>query len=170
MVKTYKDWSEYLPLTLQGYRTTSRTATCQTPFSLAYGCEAVLPIETEIKSLRVVMEAKTPKSEWSQKRYEYLASLYEKRMDALFHTQIYQKRIVKSFNKKVKPGKIKARDMVLKQSRAMVFNPRGKFKPNQEGSYLVKTILPKRAIKISDLEGNEFTEPINLYHIKKYYL
>ena len=42
-----------------------RTATGQTPFSLVYGYEAVLPIETEIKSLRVVMEAKTPESEWA---------------------------------------------------------------------------------------------------------
>ena len=42
-----------------------RTATGQTPFSLVYGCEVVLPIETEIKSLRVVMEAKTPEIEWA---------------------------------------------------------------------------------------------------------
>ena len=59
MVKTYEDWSEYLPFTLWGYRTIMRTATGQTPFSLVYGCEEVLPIETEIKSLRVVMEVKT---------------------------------------------------------------------------------------------------------------
>ena len=64
MVKTYKDWSEYLPFTLWGHRTTTRTATGQTPFSLVYGCEVVLLIETEIKSLRFVMEAKTPESEW----------------------------------------------------------------------------------------------------------
>ena len=42
-------------------------------------------------------------------------SLDEKRMDALFYTQIYQRRIARAFNKKVKPGKIKAGDMVLKQ-------------------------------------------------------
>ena len=63
MVKTYKDWSEYLPFAFWGYRTTSRTATGQTPFSLVYGCEAVLNIEIEIQSLRVVMEAKTLESE-----------------------------------------------------------------------------------------------------------
>ena len=34
------------------------------------------------------------------------------------------------FFKKVKPGKIKVGDMVLKQSRAIVFDPRGKFRPN----------------------------------------
>ena len=88
-------------------------------------------------------------------------------MDALFHTQIYQRRIARAFNKKVKPGKIKARDMVLKQSRAIVFDPRDKFKPNWEGPYLVKAVLPKGATKISDLEGNESTESVNLDRLKK---
>ena len=78
-------------------------------------------------------------------------------MDALFHTQIYQRRIARAFNKKVKPGKIKSGDMVLKQSRAIVFDPRGKFRPNWEEPYLVKTVLPKGATRISDLEGNKFT-------------
>ena len=121
------------------------TATGQTPFSLVYSCEAVLPIETEIKSLRVVVEAKTPESEWARKRYDHLMSLDEKRMDALFHTQIYQRRIARAFNKKVKPEKIKAGDMILKQS-------------------------PKGATRISDLEGNEFIEPVNLDCLNKYYL
>ena len=97
-------------------------------------------------------------------------SLGEKRMDALFHTQIYQRRIARAFNKKVKPGKIKAGDMVLKKSRAIVFDPRGKFRPSWEGPYLVKTVLPKGAVRISDLEGNEFTKPVNLDHLKNYYL
>ena len=60
--------------------------------------------------------------------------------------------------------------MVLKQSRVIVFDPRVKFKPNWEGSYLVKTVLPNGAARISDLEGNEFTEPVNLDCLKKYYL
>ena len=101
MVKIYKDWFEYLPFALWGYRTTMRTTTGQTLFSLVYGYEAVLPIETEIKYLRVVMEANTPESEWVRKRYDHLVSLDKKRMDALFHTQIYQRRIARAFNKKV---------------------------------------------------------------------
>ena len=60
--------------------------------------------------------------------------------------------------------------MVLKQSMAIVFDPRGKFRPNWEGPYLVKVILSKGAIKISDMEGNEFTEPVNLDRLNKYYL
>ena len=116
------------------------------------------------------MEAKTPESEWTRKKYDHLVSLDEKRMDALFHTQIYQRRIARAFNKKVKPEKIRARNMVLKQSRAIVFDLRGKFRPNWKGPYLVKTVLPRKAARISDLERNKFIEPVNLDHLKKYYL
>ena len=42
---TYKDWHEKLLFALHSYRTTVRTSTGATPFSLAYGMEAILPIE-----------------------------------------------------------------------------------------------------------------------------
>ena len=51
-----------------------------------------------------------------------------------------------------------------------MFDPREKFRPNWEGPYLVKTVLPKGAVRILDLEGNEFTELVNLDCLKKYYL
>jgi len=36
MVVTYKDWHEMLPFALHGYRTSVRTSTGATPFSLVY--------------------------------------------------------------------------------------------------------------------------------------
>ena len=64
MVVTYKDWHEMLPFALHGYRTSVRTSTGATPFSLVYGMEAVLPVEVEIPSMRVLMEAKLTDAEW----------------------------------------------------------------------------------------------------------
>ena len=64
MVVTYKDWHEMLPFTLHGYRTSVRTSTGATPFSLVYGMEVVLPVEVEIPSMRVLMEAKLTDAEW----------------------------------------------------------------------------------------------------------
>ena len=57
MVVTYKDWHEMLPFTLHGYRTSTWTSTGATPFSLVYGMEAVLPIEVQIPSLRIMKDA-----------------------------------------------------------------------------------------------------------------
>ena len=57
MAETYKDWHEKLPFALHAYYTVVRTSIGATPFSLVYGMEAILPIEIEIQSLRVLMEA-----------------------------------------------------------------------------------------------------------------
>ena len=57
MTNTYKDWHEKLFFALHAYRTIVRTSTGATPFSLVYEMEAILPIEVEIPSLRVLLEA-----------------------------------------------------------------------------------------------------------------
>ena len=49
-------------------------------------------------------------------------------------------------------------------------DPRGKFKPNWKGPYLVKKLFSRGAAILSDLEGNEFKEPINLDKLKKYFM
>lgn len=45
-------WAEELPRILWANRTTPRISTGQTPFSLVYGCEAVLPAEVAIPTAR----------------------------------------------------------------------------------------------------------------------
>ena len=57
-IETYKDWHEKLPFALHAYRTRVWTSIGATPYSLVYGMEAVLAIEIEIHSLRVLREVK----------------------------------------------------------------------------------------------------------------
>ena len=45
-------WADELPKVLRAYRTTSRTSTGETPFSLAYRVEAMILVEVGIPSLR----------------------------------------------------------------------------------------------------------------------
>ncbi|XP_074361821.1 uncharacterized protein LOC141701983 [Apium graveolens] len=49
-----KNWPDELPKVLWSYRTTSRTGTSETPFKLAYGTEARLPVKIGSPSHRVV--------------------------------------------------------------------------------------------------------------------
>ncbi|RVW27108.1 hypothetical protein CK203_098949 [Vitis vinifera] len=56
MVETSRDWSKKLPFVLWAYRTSFRTSTRATPYSLVYGMEAVLSVEIEMGSLRVSLE------------------------------------------------------------------------------------------------------------------
>ncbi|KAL5579243.1 hypothetical protein UlMin_011685 [Ulmus minor] len=46
-------WVDELPLVLWAYRTSFRAATGETPFSLAYGVEAIIPIEINLPTFRV---------------------------------------------------------------------------------------------------------------------
>ena len=55
--KNYKDWHLQLPYALWGYRTSIRSSTGATPYSLVYGMESVLPIEMGVCSLRTVLES-----------------------------------------------------------------------------------------------------------------
>ena len=56
-LENYKDWVDYLQFALWGYQTATRTSTGVTLYSLVYMCEAILPVEVEISSLRVLLES-----------------------------------------------------------------------------------------------------------------
>ena len=79
MTHTYKDWHEMLPFALMAYRTSIRTSTGTTPYSLVYGTEAVLPVEVEIPSLRVLAETDLDEVEWVRKRVDQLNLIDEKK-------------------------------------------------------------------------------------------
>jgi ribonuclease HI len=91
MTETYKDWHEHLPYALCAYRTSVRTSVGATPYSLVYGMEAVLPVEVEIPSLRILSQTQLDETEWAQARYEQLNFIEEKRLATLCHEQLYQR-------------------------------------------------------------------------------
>ena len=65
--------------------------------------EVVLLIEVEIHSLRVLRKVELEEAEWVQARYEQLNLIEEKRMKAICHGQLYQKRMMRAHDKKICP-------------------------------------------------------------------
>ena len=128
--ETYKDWHEKLPFTLHAYRTGVRTSTGVTLYSLVYGIEAVLPIEVEIPSLRVLREVELEKAEWVQAWYEQLNLIEEKRMKAICHGQLYQRRMVRAHDKRIRPRHFQEGELVLKRIPQNRQDPREKWSPN----------------------------------------
>ena len=78
MMVTYKDWHEMLPFSLHGYRTSARTSTGETTYSLVYGIEVILPIEVQIPSLRIMKDAGLNKDNWIQTQLDQLNLLMRK--------------------------------------------------------------------------------------------
>jgi len=103
MPVSYKDWHEMLLFALHGYRTSVRTSTGATPFSLVYGMEVVLPFEVEVPSLRILAESRLKESEWTQTRFDQLNLIEGKCLVAMSYGRLYQKRVKNVFDKKVHP-------------------------------------------------------------------
>ncbi|KAI5386691.1 hypothetical protein KIW84_073006 [Lathyrus oleraceus] len=149
MVVTYKDWHEMLPFALHGYQTSVRTSTGVTPFSLVYGMEAVLPVEVQIPSLRVLMDVKLQEAEWVRTRYEELSLIEEKRLAAICHGQLYQQRMKRAFDRKVRPRVYHVGDLVLKRILPPQNDRRGKWTPNYEGAGDLKVCMnPMSSISV----------------------
>ncbi|KAL7175527.1 hypothetical protein ACSBR2_029179 [Camellia fascicularis] len=115
------------------------------PYSLVYGMEVVLPIETEIPSLRVLAEFQIKEAEWKKSK------------------------IARAFNKKVNVKNLEEEDLVLKENQAPMHDPREKFKPNWIGLYIIKKIMTRGVILLMYLDGIKFTQPISIDKLKKYY-
>ena len=84
MVSSHKrDWSDKLPEALWAYQTTVREPTHSTLFSLVYGCEAVVPLEVQIPSLRVSLQNEITQESNVKLRLQELDNLDERRLEAL---------------------------------------------------------------------------------------
>ena len=129
---------------------------------MVYGSKKVLPIEVEIQSLRVLVETKVLEEDWMKERYEQLTLIDEKKAWAQYHAQVYQKRIARAFNEKVKPRNLKEGDLVLKVLKDKTFNPRGKMKSRWSKPFLIKKIMSEGATRVTNLDGEEMFCPINM--------
>ena len=110
----FADWPEKLMEALWAYRTSIRTPTGQTPFSLTYGMEAVCPHEILIPSLRIQFDKELNPDEHREALLTQLELLDERRLAAADHVLAYQNRLSRSFQKKVIEHKFQEGDMVLK--------------------------------------------------------
>jgi len=70
---------------------------------------------------------------------------------------------------KVKPRDLQDGDWVLMDIRALIQDPREKFRLNWLGLYIIKTILLVEAMKLMDINEEEYTQYANLDKLDKYY-
>ena len=144
-------WAYELRKVLWVYRTISRTSTGETPFSLAYGVEAMIPVEVGIPLL------------WCETYYQEenhavqcykLDLLKEKRDLTALKIASYKRQSERYFNSKVKKRRFKEGDLVLqkvfpntKEVTARVFGP------NWEGPYVITEVIPPGTYRLKRLDG-----------------
>lgn len=166
-----RHWHEKLLESLWAYRTTTRTPTKMTPYSLVYEGEAVLPLEVQIASLRVVIQEKLNEDDSMKLRLRELDNLEETRLRALQNLEAYQARMSRAFDKRVKRRSFKEGDLILAVIRPMniTHKMQSKFEPKWEGPYIVKDVYSSGAYRIISPDGEYCPPPVNGKILKRYF-
>ena len=160
-------WVEELPHVLWTYRTTPRRSTGETPFSMSYGAEAVIPIEIGFPTLRT----QTFNPNDNDKLLEISLDLIEERREnAMVQLAYYQHKFKQGYDARVKLRPLEPGDLVLRKVLGTEKNPAwGKLEPNWEGPYRITSLAGIRAYFLEDLDEHVIPHPWNVNKPRRYY-
>ncbi|GKE04105.1 reverse transcriptase domain-containing protein [Tanacetum coccineum] len=165
--KRSKDWIEELPHVLWAHRTMIKSSNGETPFSLTYGTEAVIPAEIGMPTLRI---AEIDPAKNNEALGINLDLIEERREQAAIQEAKSKKKMEKYYNSRVRGTSFKPGDMVYRSNEASHAKDEGKLGPKWEGPYEVKESLGKGAYKLKDCKGNEMPRTWNICNLKKCYI
>ena len=113
-------WVEELSHILWTYRTTPRRSTWETPFSMTYGAEAIIPLETGFPMLRISSFTLSNNNGLLEKSLDLIE---ERRENAMVQLAYYQYKIKQGYDANVKLRPLTVGDLVLKNVFGTVKNP-----------------------------------------------
>ena len=130
-------WDQHINAALWAYCTSFKASLGYTPFHLVYGQEALLPIEVELSSLRVMVHIEGNPKEKLRQLIHDLEKLTLSREAAMeYYAKQADKRRLK-FNKKLTSKSIKEGSLVLRYNNRFDYNKGDKFVPHWEGPFKV---------------------------------
>jgi ribonuclease HI/transposase InsO family protein len=157
---------ELLPI-LWAYRTTCKATTGETQFMLAYGAEAVVPVEIMHASPRVESFEPSTNEEGMKLALDLID---EVRDEAHARNVEHQKKASFYYNLRVKERYFRQGDLVLRKVEASGVGQRGKLAPNWEGPYRVKSVRGRGTYQLETLEGIEVPRTWHASNLKVYYI
>ncbi|XP_021995601.1 uncharacterized protein LOC110892759 [Helianthus annuus] len=121
-----RGWVDELPSILWAHQTMPKTSTGETPFSLVYGSEAVIPAEIGLPSPRMIaME----KQDNERERRIDLELLEERHENAAIAEARYKSKLGKYYKARVRVCTFVPRDFVLRDNEASNTEKPGKLAP-----------------------------------------
>ncbi|XP_074363998.1 uncharacterized protein LOC141704708 [Apium graveolens] len=146
-------WSEELLWILWAYRTTPRTSTGETPFRMAYGTEALVPVEVELESYRTEVY----NMETNNFRLRANVDLLEEEREAAHQRNMkYLLQPAQHYDSNIKKRSFGVGDLVLRELAALMPTKQGKFQPNWEGPYKVTEVVRPGTFKLEKLSDEAF--------------
>ena len=134
---------------------------------MAYGMEAVIPLETEMPTLKTTAVKAGLNEQMVRKDLDLLEEWKE---TALIRLAVYQQQISKGYNRRVRPHPFSIGELVLKKVLpGERKTSEGKLGATWDGPYEIVSIAGVGAYRIRDGEGRELKHPWNATHLKKFY-
>ena len=160
-----KEWDRNLNSALWAYRTSYKVTTGMTPFKMAYGLEAVVPMEFMVP---MAMQEKLPMEKSQEERIQELLNLEEDRQQSILVTEAVQKR-----RKAWADGHGK-QNFFTKEDHVLIFNSKlgkhsGKLKLRWIGPCTIKDETASGAFTLRNLDGTRRPGVVNGCRMKPYY-
>ncbi|GJQ94490.1 reverse transcriptase domain-containing protein [Tanacetum coccineum] len=162
-----KNWMEELPHVLWAHRTMIKSSNGDTPFSLTYGTEAVIPAEIGMPTTRIMEVDLVQNNEALEINLDLLE---ERREEAAIREAKSKAKMEKYYNAKVRNTSFKPGDLVYRNNDASRAEDTGKLGPKWEGPYEVTEALGKGAYKLKDRDGKQLPRTWNISNLKKCYV
>ena len=124
-------WVEELPHVLWTYRITPRKSIGETPFSMIYEAEAMIPLETGFPTLRTSSFTSSNNDGLLEKSLDLIE---ERRENAMVQLTYYQHKLKQGYDINLRLRPLAPRDLVLRKVLGTTKNPVwGKLGPNTKG-------------------------------------
>ena len=160
-------WVEKLPHVLWTYRTTPRQSTGESPFSMMYGVEAIIPLETSFPTLRTSAFTSDGNDELPKKSLHLIEERIE---NAMVQLAYYQHKLKQGYDTNVKLRSLAPGDLVLRKVLGTTKNPaQGKLGPNWERSYRITSVAGIGVYYLEDLDEITVLHPWNVNNLNMYY-
>uniref|UniRef100_A0A2N9IES3 Uncharacterized protein n=1 Tax=Fagus sylvatica TaxID=28930 RepID=A0A2N9IES3_FAGSY len=167
------DWKAHLADVLWAYRSSPKTATGFTPFSLVYGTDTISPTELVVPSPRVMQgsELEVDANICAEARMADLEGLDEARDLAKAKSQRNYQKMANVYSKALRVRIFAEGQMVLKAAEFVRRNlpSPSKFSPNWDGPYIIREAHGSGYYRLSKSDGTALADPINGKWLKHYY-
>ena len=163
--KCGRHWADEVPVVLWSLRTTPSQATGETPFSLVYGAEAVLPTELTYGSPRVLAY---DEADQEQQRHDDVNLLEENRSRAAVHAARYQQGLRRYHSRNIRSRELEEGDLVLRRIQSR--KGTNKLTPKWEDPFCVVQVTRPGSVRLETEDGVPVKNSWHIEHLQKYHL
>ncbi|KAI5327430.1 hypothetical protein L3X38_026826 [Prunus dulcis] len=156
-------WVDELPRVAWAYHTTKGGLTGETPFSITYWTEAIIPSHVTVPSISLEVGNVDQKSEQMRLNLDLLEGEREK---TIIRVSSYRLQLKSYYDKRVKIRQFQPGDLVLRKT-FITTSRQGskKINPNWKGPYVISWSGGRGSYTLDTMDGKEIPRQWNAYHL-----